>query len=177
MPSRLRQLIIYVSGASGSGKTTLAKILDEQFFLPHVSSDLTLSGLRRTLGTDVDRKNIFMSTFIPLMMQMAKDGISFVADSVLYKDTSANDIIARITPLALVVNVHLQAVNSIERFYTRESTTTDRGNFQTPEQIAARAAFHQNNFENTADPLQLAIPQITVNTTDGYNPRLPAIMV
>lgn len=173
--SKITPLIVYVSGASGSGKTTLAAKIAQQLYLPHVNSDLIKHGVKFTTG-DNDRKQITLDVYVPLLVVMAQKNISFVADSVLYADTSLQDIVEPLKEAAKVINIHLVAESSIERFYAREQARADNGVYLTHEQLQERAVFHKQNLPNTQSPLALGVPQLIVNTNNDYDPDFQAII-
>jgi gluconate kinase len=171
-----KPLIIYVSGAPGSGKTSLARLLSEQLYIPHVSSDLVHGGVRLTEGEKNDRKKNLINVFVPLLISMAKMNISFVVDHVLQKERSEKDIIQKLTPHAIIVYIHTRANNSIDRFYTRERLRNDRGIVLSDEELRVRKDFHKNNLVNTEEPLDLDIPRLEVTTNSGYEPAVSFIL-
>lgn len=167
-------LVVYISGASGSGKTTLAVKIAQHLYLPHVNSDLIQHGVRVTEGL-TDRKKILSTVYVPLLISMAKSNISFVADSVLYSDTSEEDIIKPLMRHARVINIHLIADKPVERFYSREHARTDKGVYLSHDELEQRAQFHEQNLSKTQAPLGLGIPQLTVITNQDYEPSFSVI--
>lgn len=169
-------LIVYVSGAPGAGKTTLAAKIAAELFVPHVSSDLVLGGIRLTAGRPIDRYKSFHHSFVPLMIAIARSGISFVVDNVLQEGLSKQDIIDKIAPYATIVYIHVYADNPIDRYIGRELTRTDKGVVMTENEILARAKFHRGNLPNTEEAIDIGIRPYIVNTTNGYDPDFNEIV-
>lgn len=171
-----KPLIIYVTGAPGSGKTTLAKLISEQLYIPHVSSDLVHGGAGLVRPDEYDRRQGFHEAFVPLMMAMARLRISFVVDQVLQKDISKTDIIDKLTPWARIVYVHTMAGNSIERHLARELTRRDKGVVLDEGGLKKRAEFHASNLAQTEQPADYESPVLVVRTEEGYEPSLEKII-
>ena len=170
-----KPVIVYVSGAPGSGKTTLARLLSEQLYVPHVSSDLVHGGVAFT-RPEHDRKQTLRDIFVPVMIDMAKRGVSFVVDQVLQKGISEADIIDRLRPYATIINIHTECTAPIDRYTKRVAASNLPSVVRRRTHLLALAASHQANLAKTDQPLGLGVPLLSVNTDDGYNPSLPEIM-
>ena len=171
-----KPLIIYVSGPPGSGKSTLAEKISREFHIPHVSSDLVHGGSRMTAGEPIDRKKSLHEVYVPLMIWLAKSNVSFVVDHVLQKEMSKTDIIDKLTPFAEIVYIHLKTEDPVGRHLARELVRTDRGNHADEAAKVERADFHRNNLAQTEKPLDLGLPVIEINTSDGYEPSFESII-
>jgi len=171
-----KPLIVYVSGAPGSGKTTLASKIATELYLPHISSDLVHAGVRLTKGSPNDRHASLHDVFVPLLLHMARANVSFVVDQVLQQSFSERDIIAKLREHAQIVNVHTVCHEPIARHAARELSRTDRGVYMSPIEVDSRANYHKNNLGETSRPLELTLPQIIIQTDDGYNPSFPDII-
>lgn len=171
-----KPLIVYVTGAPGSGKTTLARQISELLYMPHVSSDLVHGGIRFTLGEPNNRYKTLHEAFVPIMIDMAKRGISFVVDHVLQKDISKTDVIDRLSPHARIIFVHTVAKDPITRHLGRELTREGRGKALNDDELKKRADFHTSNLSQTVEPADFEKPVIIVDTNDGYSPTLDKII-
>ena len=170
-----KPLIVYVSGAPGSGKTTLARLLSEQLYVPHISSDLIHGGVAFS-NPEHDRKQTLHDVFVPTMIDMTQKGISFVVDQVLQKDTSEADIIDQLRPYATIINVHAVCTNPIERYISRIESSNLPSVVQRRQHLLELATQHKNNLPKTVEPLDLGLPCLVVNTDDGYEPALGEIV-
>jgi adenylate kinase family enzyme len=171
----MKPIIVYVSGAPGSGKTTLAKLLSEQLYIPHLSSDLIHGGVELT-EPNHDRKSTIEGVFIPLMVDIAQKKVSFVVDHVLQKELAKATIIDTLQNVATIVYVHVQCADPIRRYIERVQTSIVPDVVRRRDLLLERAEWHRKNLDNTAAPLKLDLPTIVINTDDGYNPGLDKII-
>ncbi len=171
-----KSLIVYVTGAPGSGKTTLAKRISEHLYIPHVSSDLVHGGVRFTLGEPNDRYKTLHEAFVPVMVDMARLGISFVVDHVLQKDMSKTDVIDKLLPHARIIFIHTVAEDPIKRHLERELAREDRGKVLDDNGLKERADFHASNLSQTVEPADFEKPVIVVDTNGGYTPAVDEVI-
>lgn len=167
--------IIYVSGSPGAGKTTLAKLISEQLYIPHVSSDLVHGGLEFTQSHH-DRKAAINQAFVPIMIAMAQKQISFVVDHVLQKDMGKVDIIDKLVPYATVVYIHVQCTDPIGRYIRRVESSDLPDIKKRRAMLLERAIFHKENLARTATVLDLSAPTLVVDTESGYSPGIDSIL-
>ncbi len=167
--------IIYVSGAPGAGKTTLSKLLSEQLYVPHISSDLVHGGIAITNPTH-DRRETLHTVYIPLLIDLAKRNLTFIADHVLQKDLSETDVIDKLKPFAKITYIHVETANPIQRYKSRIQNSTLPSVVQRRDHLLGLAKHHADNLENTSKPLDLGVPTMAVNTDDGYSPNLDEIV-
>ncbi len=170
-----KPICVYVSGAPGSGKTTLSHILSEQLYIPIVSSDLIHGGVAFT-EPGHDRQQTLKHVFVPVIIDMAKRGVSCVVDQVLQKGVSEEDIINKLRPYVHLINIHTICDNPVQRYAERVQNST------TPSVVARRTHMmslvpqHEKNLPKTYGPLLLGVPQLVVNTEKGYNPGVPEVV-
>ncbi|QQG50458.1 MAG: AAA family ATPase [Candidatus Saccharibacteria bacterium] len=170
-----KPIIIYISGSPGAGKTTLAKLISEQLYIPHVSSDLVHGGIELTQSNH-DRKAAIANAFVPLMISMAQKQISFVVDHVLQKDMGKADIIDKLVPHARIIYIHVYCADPIAR-YIHRIESSDLPNIEKRRAaLLERAVFHKENLSRTADVLDLSVPTLVVATESGYNPAINDIL-
>lgn len=117
-----------------------------------------------------------LDVFVPLMIAMSQKGISFVVDQVLQKDASEADIIDKLRPHAYIVNIHTTCSNPIERYKERIAHSESRDITERREFLLKRAVYHEPNLDNTSQPLVLNVPLLAVNTDDGYDPSVEAVV-
>jgi predicted kinase len=160
--------MIIVSGAPGSGKTTLAKALADYLRVPHVPRDDVLRGLELTRGGEINRGAEGVQTYFNILTQLCTAGVSFVTDGTLYRGLSEKDVRTRFVPVATVVNVHARAKNEYERFVARERAREGWSS----EWVNSHLIRLKEIYNDTVDPLDLGVPVVEVDTTDGYDPSL-----
>lgn len=168
-------LVVYVSGSPGSGKTTLAKLLSERLYVPHVSSDLIHGGIAYSHNT-LSREMTLHEVFVPLLITLCHQGVSFVVDQVLQRGISEHDIIDKIKPYATVVNVHTQTADPIGRYVARIKSSSVPHIQRRQKDLLDRAVYHESNLANTNDPLDLGVASIVVNTDHDYAPDIENIV-
>lgn len=173
-----RPLIVIVSGRPGSGKSTLARKLSEEslLWLPHLAADSFRTGMSETLGTWAKPTGPEMyDAFYRAIEFLIREGVSLIAEASFQPRLDA----PRLRPLleiARAVNVHTLAPTELarERFLAREPTRRRRSgpqNAGVAEQIERRE-FDWSPFE----PMEIGVPRIDVDTSDGYRPKLAEIV-
>jgi adenylate kinase family enzyme len=171
----MKPTIIYVSGAPGSGKTTIAKLLAEQLYIDHISSDMVKGGLEFT-NPGQDRQASIANVFLPLLIDHAEKGVSFVVDHVLQKDIAKNTIIENLQSIANVIYVHVQTEDPIRRYIERIQNSELPDIIRRRELLLERATHHRDNLVNTAEVIDLDIPTIVVNTNGEYKPTIDEVI-
>lgn len=171
----MKPTVIYVSGAPGSGKTTLAIKLAEHLYVHRISSDLIKGGLAYT-NPQQDRNITTGSVFVPMLIEAARHGVSYVVDHVLQKDLAKETIIDKLRPVANIIYIHLQATDPIERYIARTNASTVPDVIRRRDTLMERAVHHRKNLHQTSDVIELGVPTLIVNTDDGYDPAFEDII-
>jgi len=164
-------LLILVSGAPGAGKTTLAGKLAHYLRIPHIPRDEIMRGLEMTEGGPINKGEQGIKVYYGLLEHMLEAGISFVTDGTIYKGISETDIKSRLTPRAVVVNVHVRAKNEHQRFIDREK----RREGWSHEWVQGHINRLEEIYHQTVDPLDLGVPLVEVRADDEYEPSLNEI--
>ena len=163
--------MIIVSGAPGSGKTTLAKMLADYLRIPHIPRDDVLRGIELTRGGNIDRGAEGVQAYFDILKRLCALEVSLVTDGTLYRGLSEKDVKERFLPIATVINVHTRARGEYERFVKRE---VEREGWS-DEWVKSHMDRLKSIYNDTVDPLDLGVPVIEVDATNGYSPSLPDI--
>jgi predicted kinase len=169
---RLPALII-VTGRPGAGKTTLAHALARAVRCPAVSRDEIKEGLVRTIGAEAgpsaDLQREATDVFFEVLALLLRRGISVVAEAAFQHAVWA----PRLEPLRAMARVRLilcEASSEHVIARRRDRATGD------PD----RSSFHPERARRTGtedyDAPRLEVPTLVVDTTDGYDPDLAAIV-
>ena len=164
-------LLVLVSGHPGAGKTTLGRALGDAMHLPHVNRDRISSGMWRTDPALIDDPRQPWEVFAETIERYLTAGASLVADQTLYRGMES-EITARFVPLGELVNVHCRCPHAYDRWRAKIVHLPQ----STPAAVAALEARVRRQRDDFTDPLDLGVPVIEVNTTDGYDPPLDVLV-
>lgn len=156
--------IALLSGAPGSGKTTLAAALAAELGWPQVHRDELYAGLMA--GGSWSRDEVVphgVRLFWTATAAYAGAGCSVIAEATLYRDQSETEVRELLEPAGMVRNVHCTTSLAHDRFVAR-------GHDQA---LNARTL---RNLPRVSEPLELGVPVLEVDTTDGYRPGLDAVV-
>jgi len=167
-----KPLAIVVSGAPGAGKSTLARAVADRMRLPQIERDVIVRGIERTLGEKIDRGAFGVPRYFHILHTLIDNQVSFVTDGTLYKGISENDIKRLLVPHAHVINLHARAKNEHQRFYDREMNREGHSN----EWVAEHMAHLEKIYQDSAEPLELGVECIEVDTNDGFVPGMQELV-
>jgi hypothetical protein len=171
MPDR-PPLAILVGGAPGSGKTTLADALAVGLDLPVLHKDRLVHGRWRTLDRATELGESQIEPFFRSMELWIETGISFVAEQTFYPEVSESDVATRFAPWSSLVNVHCRSVHSFERWEQRMRNDPLCGEKRLKKLVPV---VKRLNWE-LREPLDFDCPSIVVNTDNGYQPTMEAVI-
>jgi predicted kinase len=173
--------LIVVTGRPGSGKTTLAHVLARAIRCPAICRDECKEGLVHTCGgcatpEDHGRLNGHVyHTFFRAVELLLRDGITLVAEAAFQHQLW----VPKLQPLQDIAQMRL-IVCSIDpllahtRFIQRGLADPEREGYHGRGFIQP----HQDDTERAIrpyEPPRLAVPSLTVDTSDGYKPSLEQI--
>lgn len=167
-----RPLLVLVTGAPGSGKSTLAVKLAEVIRTPVVSKDRLRQGTLWTLGSDdLTAAPPGPPLWYTVLETHLELGISVIGDMALFPGLSEGDVTERLSPLANLVAVHCQSTAALARFETRSRSDPVHA-----AHVDALMLEATRLCEETFEPHELECPTLVVDTTDGYEPTIEAIV-
>jgi predicted kinase len=171
-------LVVLVSGAPASGKSTLARQVAADFALPLLAKDLIKETLFDALGTPDRARSSELSlasfrVLYAVLGQLVDASVSVVVDCNFHRGHSEDEL-RPLVARSRAVLVHCQTTpDEITRRYERRVALAQR-----------HPGHHDSTFRNDLaatlgsgiyDPIDLDLPTIRVNTTDGYDPDIDAI--
>ena len=166
-------LLIAVSGKPGAGKSTLARRLatDDALWPPVVSCDPLRNGLRVSGVSSAGSAaiDVFYSTIDHLLDR----GVSLIADLSFRRGLDESQLRSRAAHCRLV-NIHCEVATATaqRRFLARQQHRPATGGASRVATEMVDGSFNWRVFE----PLDLPIPRLIVDTSDGYRPDLAAIV-
>ena len=175
-----RPLLIIVGGPPASGKSTIAEWLAEEFRLPLLTRDAFKEALMDTLGSpDPERSHELgaaaYAILAVLQQALVKAGMGAVLESNFTRGVSEGDL-RPILPKSRSVAVYCEATieESLRRFAER-ARNGDRNPGHHDDNPEKLTDLEESLRSGCYDPLDLDIPYLVVDSTDGYNPDQPAI--
>jgi predicted kinase len=168
-------LVVIVGGAPASGKSTLAEWLAGQLRLPLFSRDAFKERLMDTLGspTPEDTHQLGAAAYAMLALvqqQLIGTGAGFVVESNFVRGESERDL-RPLLPHANAVLVH--CTTTVEESTRRFEERAERGDRHPGHHDTApekREELEEDLEEGRYDPLELPVPILIVDTTDGFDP-------
>ncbi|MEV4124184.1 AAA family ATPase [Nocardia sp. NPDC049707] len=168
-----------MSGPPGSGKTTLAHAISQQLGVPAVIRDEIKQGMVLAAGQTPeqgwDELNMpTLTAFFNVLGVLVRAGVTVVAEAAFQRRLW----VPNLEPLAPVTDIriiHCTASASVirDRIIRRAETNPHRRAHNDGD-LLAEIADDRHSVEHF-ESVDLDVPSLTVDTTDGYCPGLKAI--
>jgi atypical dual specificity phosphatase len=170
--------LVIVAGAAAVGKTTLSRRLAATLHLPLLSKDLVKEGLYDALGQPdlAYSRRLGAASFVVLhriVRQLLEAGVGVVLEA-NYRQQYAGDELRPLIARARAAIVLCDVSPALALRRARERV--ERGD---------RHPYHHDDFASTSSPgdldhaahdLDLGVPRLRVDTTEGYSPAFEQIV-
>ena len=173
--------VLVVSGPPGSGKTTLAAALSTHLGWPVVSRDAVKAGLVHARGLDVPPSagGEVAQVAYELLYRFVGDhvaaGVSVIAENAFRCDRSGPELLAAsVGARVRIVHASLDRAVAHERFAAR-AVDSVRRTAHPDAWVLDRMASGEFRWE-LYEPLAIGAPVLRVDTSDGLQPDLAAIV-
>ena len=170
--------VVLVTGAPASGKSTLARALARELRLPLLARDTVTEALAKSFqcaSREVTQASF--AAFWRLIADQVATGLGAVAETNLHRGVS-EPAVRDLAQRAGVVLVHCTVARelSVRRFNERHERGERNACFEDGQRLASLQERSANESWEQAQPLDLPLPLLVVDTTDGYNPTLSQIV-
>ncbi|WP_280453409.1 AAA family ATPase [Nocardia cyriacigeorgica] len=180
MPTSAQHPVItVVSGPPGSGKSTLAHTIAELVGYPAILRDEFKQGMVAATtparDSDYDDLNIpVLRTFFDVLTMLARNGVSAVAEAA-FQDKLWRPSLERVAEFAEIRIIHCTAPQHVlhDRIAHRAEHDNQRRAHNDTDLLAEIAAGTRTAASFV--PVTMDAAQMTVDTTDGYEPGLDAL--
>ena len=174
--------LVIVNGAPGSGKTTLARRLADVLGLPLLSRDTIKEVLADRLGTaDLAQSQALtraaVGVFYALGSELLRAGVGAVMDQA-YQRAVVEDDLRPLLAAGRGVQVHcvVPPEESVRRYVTRFERGERHPAHFDGERIAQVRSGARRIDWSSYEPLEVAVPTLRVDTTEGYKPAFEQIV-
>ncbi|WP_020388185.1 AAA family ATPase [Kribbella catacumbae] len=173
-----KPMLIVVSGPPGSGKTTLAHQVAAAVGCPAICRDEIKEGMAHATpgfvpgpGDPLTMRTL--ATFFDILGLLIGRGTTVVAEAA-FQDRIWRPGLTPFLGLADVRIVHCTV--SAEVAQARIATRAAENTLRKAHEDGHRSADTWRRGHDAFDPIALAVPTLTVDTTDGYQPGLPEVV-
>ena len=173
---------VVVSGAPASGKSTLAPCSARSLALSLLSRDAIRDAIADLFGirSAEERRSILDATFRVFyrpMEEILRVVRCLVAESNFHRNV-AEQYLRSLLAKARTVIVHRQTPREVSscRFATRSERGGRHWSSSDGERVAQRDAGRVPEAWAWAEPLDLGVPNLVVDTKDGYAPSLESVL-
>jgi predicted kinase len=171
-------MLIVVSGPPGSGKTTLAHRIAAAVGCPAICRDEIKEGMAHATpgfvpGPADPLTMRTLATFFDVVGLLIGRGSTVVAEAA-FQDRVWRPGLTPFLGLAELRIVHCAV--SAEVAHDRITTRATENLLRKAHEDGHHSADTWRRGHTTFDPIALPVPTLTVDTTDGYQPDLPAII-
>ena len=173
--------LILVGGPPAAGKTTLAHRIAQAIPCPAICRDeikeglvFTQGGGKPVWGGPISAKTI--QTFYKTVHDLLQAGVTVVAEAAYMRERSDQDLLPLIsisTPRMLHCTISSEL--ALERFIRRAKEEASK-RASHPDTEVVKALGDGSLSLDDFGPLDLSIPMLTIDTTDGYDPSIEIML-
>ncbi len=175
-----KPFLVLVGGAAASGKTTLADRLAREVRLPLLSRDALKEALMDSLGSPNCARSRELGTASYAVLYAVLDrllaaGVGAVVESNFSRGRAERELQGPLTR-AHAVQVHCQTTpDEARRRYVARAASGERHRGHHDADAETLADLDASFASGRHEPLDLDVPLLRVDTTDGYAPSFEAI--
>lgn len=177
-----RPLLVIVGGAPASGKSTLAKLLARELNLPLLARDTLKECLMDSLGCRSRTRSRELGVASYALLSLVLDillnaGVGAILESNFSQGRAEEELRGPVAR-SRAVQLHCRVPADLSRRrYIARAASGQRHPGHHDSAAESLADLDTSLAERRHEPLDLGVPLLTVDTTDGYIPDLLSILV